>query len=206
MKEKLTFKGLTLEKLRVLRDLHERGSLIDAARGNKTKADQYARNIGELDSYFGLELTKKQGRGLVLTDDGNQLIEATKTFFRSIIELRERGLGKADGYRIGAGDSLLRWIVIPAISSISKNARMSVRVSNLQNSEIVRGLMDRTLDFGLLRKESTEQESPSQSFSVQFTTSFVFPTRWQRSSRSTPRIGNRRFGSYHLLSMWNQPT
>lgn len=155
MKELFLRKGLSLERLRVLVDLHEAGSLIKAAKGDDTRAAQHARQIAELEKFFEFSLVRREGRRLVLNGDGVELARTAADFFRSVEDILQRGRGRERVYRIGAGESLLQWIVIPGLSAVSARFPLTeFRLSNLQNSQIVLGLEERTLDYGLVRRES----------------------------------------------------
>lgn len=154
-KELFQRNGLSLDRLRVLVALHETGSLIKAARGDGTRAAQYVRQIAELERFFEFPLIRREGRRVALNAEGAELARLTADFFRGIDDALQRGRGRERTYRIGAGESLLQWIVIPGLARLARTfPHAAFRLSNLQNSQIVLALEDRTIDFGLLRRES----------------------------------------------------
>jgi DNA-binding transcriptional LysR family regulator len=148
-------KGLSLERLQTLLLVEEAGSLLEAAGQNKHRAAQFSRQIRELEEFFEIELTERSGRSKTLTKEGAELAAIAREFFLGMVNIRARAQDKKRWYRIGAGESLLHWIVIPGLAKLAdSHKRTSFRLSNLQNGQIVARLKERTLDFGLLRAES----------------------------------------------------
>jgi DNA-binding transcriptional LysR family regulator len=155
MRELLKRKGISLDRLVVLVAVHEAGSLIKAAGGVKVRADQYSRQIRELEEFLKFDLTRREGRELALNEQGIAFAQMTREYFRGLEDFVQRGRKQERTYRLGAGESLLQWIVIPGLQALSSRRNpVAFRLSNLQNSQIALGLGDLTLDFGLLRKES----------------------------------------------------
>jgi DNA-binding transcriptional LysR family regulator len=66
-------RGLSLGRLKVLLEVDEAGSISGAAEGNPVRQSQYSRQLKELESFFGCELTMKDGRYLRLTERGKKL-------------------------------------------------------------------------------------------------------------------------------------
>lgn len=148
-------KGLSLHGLWVLSQVDEAGSIIKAARGDEVRASQFVRQVGDLQKCFEFELTQRDGRTVKTNAEGATLARMAREFLRGMEDFMQRGQGRVRTYRIGAGESLLQWIVIPGLSTLSHDfPRARFRLSNLQNSQIALGLEDMTLDYGLLRRES----------------------------------------------------
>ncbi|MFA5266105.1 MAG: LysR family transcriptional regulator [Opitutaceae bacterium] len=160
-KSLLKTKGLSIERLRTLVEVDDAGSLIRAAHYHETRAGQYSRQISELESHFGCSLTKREGHSLVLNENGTALALVAREFLRCLEDFTYTQEGiRNPVYNIGAGESLLKWVVVPGLSGLANldglagGAHPSFRLFNLQNSDIVLGLENRTLDFGLIRQES----------------------------------------------------
>jgi len=156
--------GLSIERLRTLVEVDGAGSLIRAAKNDPVRAGQYSRQISELEGHFGCSLTKRQGRSLVSNENGTALATVAREFLRYLETLVYTQGGKRNPmYNIGAGESLLKWVVVPGLSALANlggfagGAHPCFRLFNLQNSDIVLGLENRTLDFGLIRQESLRE-------------------------------------------------
>ncbi len=160
-KNLLQTKGLSIERLRTLVEVDDAGSLIRAAKNDPVRAGQYSRQISDLESHFGCSLTRREGHSLVLNDNGAALAVVAREFLRCLGDFTYTQEGKRSSvYNIGAGESFLKWVVVPGLGGLANIGGLaggphpSFRLFNLQNSDIVLGLENRTLDFGLIRQES----------------------------------------------------
>lgn len=54
--------GLSIERLKSFIDVAERGSIARVADGDPSRQSLISRQIGELESFFGVELTKRKGK------------------------------------------------------------------------------------------------------------------------------------------------
>lgn len=148
-------KGASLERLLVLVALDEAGSLIRAAGGDATRASQFTRQLNELEGFLGCQLTRQQGRHRVLNPEGAHLAAATRAYFQTIESVRDRAQGAQPWTVVGAGESLLHWVVIPALArAAAAEGGPRFRFANLRNAAIVAGLLDHAVDFGLVRREA----------------------------------------------------
>ena len=155
LKHLLQDKGVSFDRLWTLVRVHESGSLIKAAGDDTTRSGQYSRQINELEKFFGFEISVRDSSPLTLNRQGIELAQFTAEFFRRFEDFALRERGESRTFTIAAGESLLQWIVIPGVSALERVfPDIGFRLRNLQNSEIVLGLKDMTLDLGLLRRES----------------------------------------------------
>jgi DNA-binding transcriptional LysR family regulator len=146
--------GLSFDRLRVLLDVRDAGSIAKAAGGNAVRQSQYSRQLKELEECFGVELTIRQGRQLKLTAAGEELAALTREHFTWLGDFAAKVSGTASLYAIGAGESLIDWLLLPRLSSLSASLPgVSLRLDNLRGSEIVERLQDRVLDFGVLNAD-----------------------------------------------------
>lgn len=144
--------GLSLDRLRVLAELGDAGSIAKAAGGDPVRQSQYSRQLKELESCFGVALTRRQGRGLALTDAGRRLAKLARESLTGLDDFIAAADGQAVHMSVGAGDSLIHWLLMPKMAAFSKEfPAVGVAVYNLRSGEIMERLRDRSLDFGLLR-------------------------------------------------------
>lgn len=145
--------GFSLERLHVLLELEHAGSLIGAADGDAIRQSQYSRQLKDLSEYFGVTLAERQGRELKLTEQGRRLALLARESFTGFDEFRRSCADLPLSVSIGAGDSLLQWLVLPQLGNIQQrleNTHISLR--NLRSSDIAKQLSELTLDFGLVRE------------------------------------------------------
>jgi len=158
-KELFAERGLSLDRLWVLEKFAAADcSLIKAADHDSGRAAQFSRQIAELKGFFGTNLTLKEGKGLHLTREGEELVGIVRENFKRLADFKAECSHLPKRFSIGAGDSLLHWLVIPRLAALQEaHPEYSFSLHNLQNAEIVNGLLDLSLDFGLARTAEAVQ-------------------------------------------------
>jgi DNA-binding transcriptional LysR family regulator len=148
-------RGLSLDRLKVLIEVRDAGSIAAAAPGDPVRQSQYSRQLRELAEYFGSEVTERRGRQLKLTDKGERLAELAREHLRALDEFRAECRGETAVFSVGAGDSLIQWLVIPRLAPVlAEFPGTRFATSNLRTNEIVQQLADTRLDFGIVRKNA----------------------------------------------------
>lgn len=148
-------RGLSLDRLKVLIEVRDAGSIAQAAPGDIVRQSQYSRQLRELAEFFGCEVTQRRGKILKLTAQGERLAELAREQLRSLEDFRSECREESVAFTIGAGDSLVQWLVIPKLGELIPafpGARFAT--SNLRTNEIVQQLTDCRLDFGIVRKNA----------------------------------------------------
>ena len=154
--------GLSLDRLRVLVAVANAGSIVKAAGDDPVRQSQYSRQLKELETFFEQKLTQRKGRTLSLTPNGQRLANLAREHFNALAHFKAESAEMPLTVRIGAGESLIKWLLIPSLCHI-KAGRESVnwRFANLQTPEIMDRLLDQRLDFGLVR--GVEETPPLKS-------------------------------------------
>jgi DNA-binding transcriptional LysR family regulator len=148
-------RGLSLDRLRVLLEVRDAGSIAEAAPGDPIRQSQYSRQLRELSEFFGTKLGRRQGRLLKLTEEGMRLAELVREHLRSLQDFRAECRADSSDYTIAAGDSLLQWLVIPRLGSLVRG-KPAVRfvTDSLRTHEIVRQLVSGKIDLGIVRRNA----------------------------------------------------
>ncbi len=148
-------RGLSLDRLKVLIEVRDAGSIAQAAPGDPVRQSQYSRQLRELSEFFGCEVAQRRGKILKLTHNGERLAELAREHLRSLDDFRAECRGENVAFTIGAGDSLIQWLVIPQLGElISAFPGTRFSTTNLRTNDIVQQLTDCRLDFGILRKNA----------------------------------------------------
>jgi len=151
-------RGLSHERLNTLLKLSEAGSLIKAANDDLGKQSRLSHHLRELSEYFGIELTEKAGRSVRLTGAGEALVQIIREHFQALQSFRNNATGTVPTFRIAAGDSILQWLLVPAVGRIRRpNSPIRFILRGLQTNQIVEQLNERRVDFGLLRQNAIEK-------------------------------------------------
>lgn len=148
-------RGLSLDRLRALIEVAQAGSIAQAVRGDSVRQSLYSRQIKELEEFFGTELTKKQGKVLVLTDRGRELVRISSEAFIALDDFKCLCTKKDYRFVMGGGDSLHAWITAPILSQISQQSLpWNFSLTNLRNREVSKALLNMDIDFGLIRSSA----------------------------------------------------
>lgn len=148
-------RGLSLDRLKVLIEVRDAGSIAQAAPGDPVRQSQYSRQLRELAEFFGCEVTERRGKLLKLTQQGERLAEMAREQLRSLDDFRAECRAEKTAFSIGAGDSLIQWLVIPRLGRvIDQFPDIRFATENLRTNEIVQQLTDCRLDFGIIRKSA----------------------------------------------------
>lgn len=117
---------LELRRLRLLRELHERGTIAAVADALKFTPSAVSQQLGQLERETGVTLLEKAGRGVRLTDAALVLVEHAEVMLERAA-LAEADLEAAAGEvmgraRIAGFQSALREIAIPALDALEASA------------------------------------------------------------------------------------
>jgi DNA-binding transcriptional LysR family regulator len=153
-------KGLSLERLRTLVEVDEAGNIAAAAPGNESRQSLISRQLTELERFFHTELKRKSGKTIKLTIAGKELAKLARQHLQLLEQFRRVADRQPNEVTIGAGDSLLQWLVLPRLRQVRDVLRGSVlELQDLQNFAICQALQDHVIDFGLLRSDLVKRGS-----------------------------------------------
>src|ERR1017187_2587023 len=113
-------RGLSLDRLRVLIEVHDAGSIARTAPGDAVRHSQYSRQLRELSEFFGCEVTHRRGKVLKLTPEGASLAELVRPLLRGLEDFHSECRNERSVFNIAAGDSLIHWLVIPRLGGLLK--------------------------------------------------------------------------------------
>lgn len=146
--------GFSLERLASLCEVAESGSIGQASRGDVNRQSLLSRQIAELEVVFGVALLARQSRPFRLTSEGRELAQAARQFFQVADDIQKRASGQARRVVIGAGETLIQWLLFPVCEALRKQGGDAIFVfKNLDSMRLVDGLQQGGVDVALLRKE-----------------------------------------------------
>ncbi len=160
-------RGLSLDRLRVLLLVREKGGLSKAAPDDPVRQSQYSRQLKELEAFFGVPLTERKGKALVLTADGHDLANRVNEHLASLDSFRSRVAHDPITVHIGAGESFIHWLLLPRMPALRRGGTDYMpRLQNLSTGAIAQGITERSLDFGLLRGDAIPPGAESVSLGI----------------------------------------
>lgn len=111
----LATRGLSLERLQGFLDFAEAGSLIKAAKGDPVRQSQLSRQLRDLDEFFGVELTRHRGRGLVLTEAGHELARLAREQFHALEDFQSGCRSAPVRLSLVSARTIINYVVIPRL-------------------------------------------------------------------------------------------
>ena len=151
--------GLSLDRLRNFLAFAEHGSIAKVAPGNLARQALISRQIGELEEYFSTELTVRRGKTLALSEAGERLKLIARAQFDDLNEFQKVQIGQRRTFSIGAGASILEWLIIPCVGGVrSVLGDAALRLSSQRSSELVASIRDGQLDFAIVREDAISEE------------------------------------------------
>ena len=147
--------GLSFDRLRAFVLVAHAGGFTKAAEGDPTKQPLLSRQVKELEAFFGVELLKRLGRGVKLTEAGEDLYRLTRDTFGALGDFKAAVRQTPPTLRIGAGDSVIQWTILPSLASVRKKMpHVRLKLINLPTQVIVEKVESGELDLGIVRKEA----------------------------------------------------
>ena len=115
---------MDLKQLEYFRHVAELGSFTNAAAFLSVGQPTLSRQIAELETEFGQELFDRNGRGVVLTPAGSQLLEHTRGILTQVTrarqELESRRNGDVGHITLGLPSSLGSIVTVPLIKAFGE--------------------------------------------------------------------------------------
>lgn len=154
-----TTTGFSVDRCRAFLAIAEAGGITQAASGDPNRQSQLSRQLGELETWLGAKLVIR-GRGrFALTDAGSDFLSLLKTCFSDLARLKASCSGQEPLIRVGAGESLLQWLVVPAVALLPHAfTNWKWHFQNLRSEKIIGCLLDGSLEFGLLRTQQVPKQ------------------------------------------------
>jgi DNA-binding transcriptional LysR family regulator len=146
--------GLSLERLRTFCEVADAGSMAKAANADVVRQSQFSRQIKELEEHFGLKLTERVGRNVSLTADGWELAAMARQILSGLDGFHGRTGGGGDLIVLGAGESVLRGLVVARLQDIrTRLPNVVLEMRNLRGPETVESLEEGRIDLGVLDED-----------------------------------------------------
>lgn len=143
--------GISLNRLHTLVLVDEAGSIAAAAPDDRNRQSLFSRQLNELERVFSVALKRTQGRTIQLTPAGRELAAVARRSLDELDAFYRNGLGRAPDLSLGAGDSVLQWLVLPHLPRLRASLPGIVwHLHQTRNAEMVRRLHEESLDFGVL--------------------------------------------------------
>lgn len=145
--------GASLTRLANLAKVIDAGGVSAAAQidgPNASNQSLYSKQMAELEKAFGKRLFTKDGRGRKPTLVAKQLAATYSAFSSSVEALIRDSQGRNSVVRIGAGDSVYKWLLLPEISKLEGSFKsVSFELRNLRTKDVIAQVQSGEVDIGI---------------------------------------------------------
>lgn len=149
-------KNLSMDRLATLCLVDEVGSIGKAAGGDANRQSQFSRQIAELESFLGIDLLDRSAKPYRITEKGAELARICRNYLSALDDFVGTCSGQPSKLIIGAGESLIHWLLIPAVLPVLKQAFPEARISfrNMRTEAAIESLQSGEIDIGFVRKDA----------------------------------------------------
>jgi DNA-binding transcriptional LysR family regulator len=135
----------------------DRGSLSSAF-GTKVAQAAATQQLNRIDAALGVRTRKSAGTRKVPSGEAIAVARYCREFLQQLADFKASSGGRPNTFRIGAGDTLSFYLLIPSLPITADwRSKVEIHLTNLRSREIVRGLLDGTLDLGLVRDDAIKE-------------------------------------------------
>lgn len=150
--------GISISRLESLSKVIEKGGVSAAAEGDPSTQSLYSRQLSELEDAIGKQLFVRDGRGRKPTSLGRQLASVFETFSFAVSELVSASSTGGSIIRIGAGDSVYQWMLLPAIRRLEGAfPSLSFEFKNLRTDDVFTEIRAGGIDIGIAETRRVEK-------------------------------------------------
>lgn len=147
----------TAEQMRTLLRFVDGGSVASAFGSSKSAQAAATQQLGRIDECMGIRTRKSAGSYKVPTHEARELASIGREYFQKLDDFRTHTERKPNSFVIGAGDSLMFYLLIPALRTADEWKRsVELSLQNLRSREIVNGVLDGSVDVGLVRNTAID--------------------------------------------------
>ncbi len=154
----LSQRGISLDRLRNFAAVAESGSIARVADGDPVRQSLISRQIGELEEFFGVELTRRRGKGIEATPAGLDLAARIRLHLQGLEDFKTAVADQPLEYRFAAGNSVIEWMLVPMLADLRKKVPgLLIHLYDERSRDVARGLTDHRFDFGLVRRTAVKR-------------------------------------------------
>ncbi len=151
----LSQSGFSMERLANFCSVADAGSIAAVAKGDPSRQSLMSRQIRELESFFGVELVRRKGRGLEITEAGRELAAIGRENFKGLTDYAARCRGREWTVRIVASNSVAQWLLLPRLRAVAEaHPDVKFEVFHEQTRAMVAGTREGTYDVAFVRNDS----------------------------------------------------
>jgi DNA-binding transcriptional LysR family regulator len=179
--------GLSLDRLQTFCLVAQAAGVTRAAQGDPTRQSLYSRQIKELEEFFGTELIRRKGRGIVVTEAGLHLHVIARECFATLSDFQRGCEDQPVEVVLGTGESVTQWLLMPCLDKLRQHLpKVRLKFLNLTTAEAVKRLAEGMIDFALVRRNAIARPLQARSLGMMRYALFVPPPLQSPATRRKP--------------------
>ncbi len=153
--------GLSLDRLRNFLLVAEAGSIVKAAQADLSRQALYSRQIRELETFFGTQLTERRGKGIIISRAGQRLATLVREQLQGLADFKHEQQDVAKQFVFGAGGSVLEWLLLPRLHEVAAHlGGATLRVESHRTMPLIDAVREGRLDFVIVREDAVPLTLP----------------------------------------------
>ncbi len=158
-----TIVGISIDRLHTLCAVVKAGSIVHAAGPDPNRQSQFSRQLKDLEKALGTPLFDRVGKTLQPNQTGRRVALTAQTFFGSLDDVMNAANARAETVRLGAGEAVLRWLVMPNLAELmSGEPPLRFDVHSLTTELALREVLNGSVDLVIMRTDSVTDELQSE--------------------------------------------
>lgn len=153
---------MSLERFRTLCLVAEAGGVMKAAGDDPNRQSLYSRQLKELEQGLGLGLLDRSSSPHRLTSTGLEIEKAARAFLGELGRLLEIDAGRGPVVGIGAGESIIQWLLLPRLAPWAGRDGVVLRFHNLKARVAADRVRNRRLDLAVVGVENPPPDLRSE--------------------------------------------
>jgi DNA-binding transcriptional LysR family regulator len=155
--------GVSIDRLNSLCAVVEAGSIAAATGPDLNRQSQFSRQLKELEKALGTRLFDRSGKNLKPNETGRRVARAAQIFFGALDDVLDVAQTEAETIRLGAGEALLRWFVMPHLSELmSGEPPLRLDVRSLTTESATQEILAGGVDLVIMRADSVPANLQSE--------------------------------------------
>lgn len=143
-------KGVSLERLRTLCLIEEAGGIMAAAQGDSNRQTLFSRQVKELETALGIQLLDRSATPHGLSEAGARIEDLTREFVQGLERVTQEHLGERPLVTLGAGESIIQWLLEPNLKAEMGGAHVRLKFRNLTSAGVIKALRSRRIEIGVI--------------------------------------------------------
>ncbi len=176
--------GLSLDRLRNFVLIADADGISRAADRDPARMSLFSKQIKELEDFFGVAFTRRQGRTMKLTEAGHRLARLARAHLSGLEDFKQTCKGEPQTLSIAAGNSVFEWLLLPQMAKLRQALpHTRFELYSGRTNDLVQRLTEMSVDLALVRENAVARPLTSKRL-LNLTYSLFLPQQFATAVRA----------------------